>query len=111
MANTLITTVVNIKDMPRQGDYNIVYCGRHYGQPSTFGNPFKIGADGNRSEVVFKHFLYFRKRLISDPAFKAKVLTLKGKKLGCFCHEWNGTGDNPMFCHCDNIADYLNHLG
>jgi len=96
-----LTTVVNIREESCE-----FYCGR----PSIFGNPFAIGKDGTRSDVVFKHLIYFYKRLISDPQFKLRVLALKGKKLGCFCHFWDGTGPNPLYCHGDNIADYLNSL-
>lgn len=82
----------------------------YIGRPSIFGNPFHIGEDGTRMEVVFKHFIYFHKRLISNSEFKLAVHALKGKKLGCYCHDWNGIGENPMYCHGDNIADYLNGL-
>lgn len=99
------TTVVKI----RKNTYDDTYDA-FIGRPSIFGNPFHVGKDGTRTEVVFKHFMYFRKRLTSDPEFKRTVLALRGKKLGCFCHDWDGTGENPMYCHGDNIADYLNSL-
>lgn len=97
----MITTVVNTHETSCD-----VYCGR----PTIFGNPFILGQHGTREEVVFKHLVYFRKRLISDPNFKRAVLTLKGKKIGCCCHYWDGIGENPLYCHCDNIASYLNLL-
>jgi len=96
-----LTTVVNI----RKEEYD-VFCGR----PSIFGNPFHIGKDGIRAEVVFKHLIYFYKRLIDDPQFKRKVLALKGGRLGCYCHNWDGIVPNPLYCHCDTVADYLNSL-
>lgn len=95
------TTVVNV----RKEKYDVFM-----GRPSIFGNPFHIGKDGTRTEVVFKHFIYFHRRLISDPMFKLAVHAHKGKKLGCFCHSWDGTGENPLYCHVDNITDYLNTL-
>jgi len=102
----MITTVTTVN----KGSYD-VYCGRG----SIFGNPFYIGTlreggDGIRAEVVFKHLVYFHKRLISDPQFKRRVLALRGKKLGCYCHDWDGIGPNPLYCHCDTVADYLNSL-
>ena len=104
MGTTTTVTTVN------KGSYD-VYIGR----PSIFGNPFYFNPlvkykYGTRAEVVFKHFVYFHKRLISDPGFKREVLALKGRKLGCYCHDWDGIGENPMYCHGDNIADYLNNL-
>ena len=38
----------------------------------------------------------------SDPEFRAKVLALRGKRLGCWCA--------PAPCHCDIIAAYLDAL-
>jgi len=102
-----MTTTVTIVN---KSSYD-VYIGR----PSIFGNPFYIGppradGDGTREEVVFKHLVYFHRRLISDPEFKRRVLSLKGKKLGCYCHDWNGIGENPLYCHGDTITAYLNTL-
>ncbi len=96
-----LTSVVYL---PQHNDY--IYVGR----PTIHGNPFHLGADGTREEVVWKHFLYFHRRIQSDPLFKQEVLKLAGGKLGCYCHEWNGIGDNPLYCHADNIASYLNNL-
>lgn len=98
----MATTVVNIRDSQLYD----VFIGR----PSIFSNPFRIGKDGTRAEVVYEHLIYFHRLLISDPIFKRAVLSLKGKRLGCFCHCWNGIGENPMYCHGDNIASYLNTL-
>ncbi|MFA7101502.1 MAG: DUF4326 domain-containing protein [Bacilli bacterium] len=85
------TTVVNIY---KTKDLNYVYIGR--GSP--FGNPFVIGKDGIREEVIEKYRSYFRGKL-EDPAFKAMVLRLRGKRLGCFC--------KPKACHGDIIKEWL----
>ena len=77
--------------------YN-VYIGR----PTIFGNPFEIGKDGSRQDVVDKYRDYFHKRIDEDIEFKKQVLTLKGKRLGCFC--------KPHACHGDIICEYLNNL-
>lgn len=47
-----------------------------------FGNPYRIGPDGTREQVIEKFRVYFHDRIKSDAAFKAKVLSLKGKVLG-----------------------------
>jgi hypothetical protein len=79
------TTVVNI----RTGDPYDVYVGR--GGP--YGNPFVIGKNGTREEVINKY-----KALVkSDPAVRALLRKCKGKRLGCYCH--------PLPCHGDIIAD------
>ena len=72
----MTTKVVNI----RAGGHFDVYIGR--GQGSIFGNPFSVGKSGDRHQVIENFRTYFRKRMDSDPAFKAEVLTLKGRVLG-----------------------------
>ncbi len=77
------TTVVN----KRRSDYD-VYIGR--GSP--WGNPFILGRDGSRAEVVAK----YEKYLLGEPALMARLGELKGKRLGCFCA--------PLACHGDVLA-------
>jgi hypothetical protein len=86
------TTVVNI----RQSKCD-VYCGR----PSIYGNPYKIGRDGTRNEIIFKYIDYFVDRLCRDKNFKNEIFKLRGKTIGCWCH--------PLLCHCDVIAAFLNN--
>lgn len=63
-----------------------VYCGR--GSP--FGNPYRIGIDGTRDEVIDR---YVGERT-QDEQFLAMVRArLKGKHLLCHCA--------PRRCHCD----------
>jgi hypothetical protein len=71
----------------------------YIGRGSIFGNPFHIGKDGNREEVIEKYKKYFEKRIAEDCKFKNAVLSLKGKVLGCYC--------KPLKCHGDVIAEYL----
>jgi hypothetical protein len=66
-----------------------VYCGR----PSPFGNPFEIGPDGTREEVIEK----YRKWIYTQPDLIKKIKEeLKGKILACWCA--------PKDCHCEVIA-------
>lgn len=82
------TVVVNVKT-----DLYDVYIGR----PSKFGNPFEIGKDGTRKEVIDKFIDYF----LSNESLKlAAKAELTGKRLGCFC--------KPKACHGDIIAKYVN---
>lgn len=87
------TIVVNIKTY--RGKY--VYIGRG----SLFGNPFKIGKDGTRAEVLDKYIQYFIHRIQTDEYFKNAVLSLAGCCLGCFC--------KPDACHGDVICEFLNN--
>lgn len=77
------------------------YCGRAWaGLPeSVFCNPFHVGVDGNREEVLLKFIAYWyakgQWRRVS-----ALGLMSDDEILGCWCH--------PLACHCDIIAGYVN---
>lgn len=89
-----MTVVVNVRH--EKAD---VYCGR----PSIYGNPYFVGKDGTRMDVIFLYIDYFFNRLQHDPHFKKKIHELKDKKIGCWCH--------PEPCHLHVIAEYLNNYG
>lgn len=88
------TTVVN----KRQSAFD-VYIGR----PSMFGNPYEIGRDGTRAEVIVAYSIYFDQRINRDPKFREAVEALRDKTLGCFC--------KPLACHGDVIVEYLESKG
>lgn len=81
-------TVVN-KD--KAGTEYDVYIGR--GTP--WGNPFRIGVDGDRTAVIEK----FREWFPQQPQF-SQIDELRGKVLGCHC--------KPMACHGDLLAEWAN---
>lgn len=67
-----------------------IYCGR----PTAWGNPFQIGKDGTREEVIKKYENWL---INGDGQFLLKEISkLKGKILGCWC--------KPKACHCDILA-------
>ncbi len=68
-------------------------------QDSVWANPFKIGKDGNREEVIAKYETYIRDRLVKEPALKEELLKLKGKCLGCWCA--------PEPCHGDVLLKLI----
>jgi len=86
------TTVVNC----RKKAYD-VYIGR----PSVYGNPFVIGKDGTREEVIKKYeaWLFGRLRVYGNvpPSRKQIKNELHGKVLGCYC--------SPLICHGDLLAE------
>lgn len=82
------TTVVNLTT----GAKYDVYIGR----PSQFGNPFKIGRDGTRDEVIAKFEEYAISKVTTDAKFCRAVLGLYGKVLGCYC--------SPLSCHGDILV-------
>jgi len=85
----------------RAGDCD-VYIGRAgQGMDGYFGNPFPLQDWQHRGDTIEKYTKYFDNRIKTDPEFKKRILELKGKKLGCFCH--------PLPCHGDVIAAWLNN--
>ena len=85
------TTVVNKRDTE---DWSV-----DIGRPNPLGNPFIIGPDGTREEVIRKHKILF---LNSERLKKIARDTCSGETLGCYC--------KPKACHGDTIAEYLNGL-
>ena len=101
MGNTL---VVNVTGAVPQSDVCDVYIGRDYGgwKDEGFGNPILLGEPDTkerRAEVLAEYKQWFLKKVNSEPEFKAKVLALKGKTLGCWC--------SPKACHGDVLVAYL----
>jgi hypothetical protein len=80
----------------------VVHCKRdpydvYIGRPGPFGNPFEIGKDGNRQEVVEKYAEW----VLTQPELLATIRTeLKGKVLGCWCA--------PKLCHGDILVELAN---
>lgn len=72
------------------------YHGVYVGRPSIWGNPFVIGKDGTREEVVAKYETY----LLSDPGLMSALWILKGRNLVCWCA--------PLPCHADILLKYAN---
>jgi len=89
--DNLMTTLVN-KHYNKPYD---IYIGRG----SMYGNPYIIGIDGSREEVIEKYKKYFYDRIEYDEDFKKGVLNLRDKRLACFCY--------PKQCHGDVIIEYL----
>jgi len=71
-------------------------------QSSPFHNPFKIGKDGNRNDVIEKYRKYIIQKLDSEPELKLMLLDMKGKNLGCWCM--------PEACHGDVLLDIINSI-
>lgn len=76
-------------------DMNAVYVGR----PTKFGNPFVIGKDGTREEVIAKYRAWIATR---PDLIAAAKLELRGRPLVCWCA--------PKACHADVLAEIANDL-
>jgi hypothetical protein len=68
----------------------------YIGRPTKWGNPFVIGPDGNRQEVVQKYKDY----ILSNQSLLSQVHELRGKDLICFCA--------PQQCHGDVLIELAN---
>lgn len=71
-------------------------CDVYVGRPTKWGNPFILGADGNRADVVRKYAEW----LPTQAGLMASLGELRGKVLGCYCA--------PDDCHADVLARLAN---
>lgn len=79
----------------------VVHCKKelydvYIGRPSKWGNPFEIGKDGSRSEVISKYETLLR----NTPELLQDLKSLKGLRLGCWC--------SPDPCHGDILLKLAN---
>ena len=77
-----------------------VYIGRGpcpvTGLIGKWGNPFRIGVDGTRTEVIQK----YKEWIVKQPELMASLSELRGKRLGCWC----GSG---KACHGDVLVELV----
>jgi len=79
-----MTRVVNLRREP----YDVLID-----RNTKWGNPFKIGKDGTREEVIAKHADWIKTQ---NALLAAAPRELRGKRLGCHC--------KPLACHGDILA-------
>ncbi len=85
----MVTKVVNCKKEP----YDVLIDRR-----TIYGNPFIIGRDGTREEVVEK----YRKWVPTQEKIMNSLYKLYNKRLGCHC--------KPKACHGDVLVELINDL-
>ena len=83
----------------------VVHCKQasfdvYIGRPSKWGNPFQIGKDGTREEVIQKYKEWITQGQGSH--LLEHLNELKGKTLGCWCA--------PNACHGDVLVELVNEL-
>lgn len=79
----------------------VVHCKRepydvYIGRPSRWGNPFVVGRDGTREQVI----ALYREWLECQPLLLDALPILRGKVLGCWCA--------PDACHGDVLVELAN---
>ena len=85
----------------------VVHCKRHkydiyIGRPGIWGNPFSIGRDGTRQQVIDKYREFINGTSNKAKELKLQLHTLKGKTLGCWC--------SPQACHGDVLAELADSI-
>ena len=72
----------------------------YIGRPGKWGNPYIIGPDGTREEVIEKYEEWVR----SSPTMMRTLHQLKGKVLGCWC-------DPGVPCHGEVLLKLMKEQG
>jgi len=72
--------------------YDVVCC-----RPSKWGNPFRIGDNGDTREIVLRKY---RNHVLNSPLLD-QLHRLDGKRLACYCRR-------NQDCHVDIIIDLIN---
>jgi hypothetical protein len=67
----------------------------YVGRPSPWGNPFHIGRDGDRAQVIER----FEEHIRGRPDLLARLPELRGLVLGCWCR--------PRPCHAGVLVKLL----
>lgn len=99
-----MVTIINrhARPKPVSGDTLRYYVGR----PSILGNPFTIGIDGDRQEVIAKYRAYLEGALKTNENLKGAInniiaMSNKGHdiELECWCA--------PQTCHAEVLKEYI----
>lgn len=80
---------------------SIVHCKKsqfdvYIGRGSKWGNPYKIGEDGTREQVIEKYSRW----ILTQPELMESLPEIKGKTLGCYC--------TPLACHGEVLVQLAN---
>ncbi|CAF0757187.1 unnamed protein product [Rotaria sp. Silwood1] len=95
-ANVTSSVVSQTTNKPRT---IVVHCKKsnydvYIGRPSDWGNPFVIGKDGDRADVIQK----YRSWIMRQPDLLARAKKeLRGQRIACWC--------KPEACHGDILAE------
>lgn len=86
------TKVVNVKKEP---------CDVYIGRGSRWGNPFRMLTEPDRESVVVKYRQYLYNQIQSGEVTIEELMSLSGKRLGCYCA--------PKACHGDVIVSAIEY--
>lgn len=84
--------VFNARKVCKGSTESQIYIGRS----SKWGNPFVIGRDGSRAEVIAKYHVW----IATQPELLSALGELRGRDLVRWCA--------PLPCHGDVLAEFAN---
>jgi Domain of unknown function (DUF4326) len=87
-----VPQILNARDVGTGSTQTRIYVGR----PTRWGNPYHIGWDGGRADVIAK----YREWILRQPEMIAALDQLRGKDLVCWCA--------PEPCHADVLLELVN---
>jgi hypothetical protein len=76
---------------------------RYIGRPSRWGNPFKLGRDGDRDEIMANYAVWLDDKLKDETFCKELARLSKATALVCWC--------KPEACHGDQLVAAMKRLG
>ena len=90
--------LIKVVNRDKGDDYDI-----YIGRGSVWGNPYRIGHDGDREEVIRKYEYDFQRKFLKPfDNFEENSKKINGKILACHC--------KPYACHGDVIAKFFNSI-
>ena len=97
--------MINLRDTRGVLPAGAIYVGRAMPRyrlaQSDWANPFRIGPDGDRHEVLAKYMLRLVGLIAGDPErYRLRLLGLRGHDCGCWC--W------PERCHAEPLVKWSN---
>lgn len=84
-------------------DPNVPTDAVYVGRPTAWGNPFVIGTDGTREDVIAKYRKWLEEEGLKNyAAYGSAIIAteLRGKDLVCWCA--------PEACHADVLLEIAN---
>lgn len=104
------TKLRGISVLHRRGLPRFAEKAEYIGRPSPLGNPFMIGTNGTRDEVIERYKCWLLVALTSDMDMYKKV----GEEFDRLCRKYKDDGVlrlvcwcAPLRCHGDVIADFI----
>jgi hypothetical protein len=91
--------VLNKRDLPGG---KMPEGARYIGRPSRWGNPFKLGRDGDRAQVMEKYAGWLEEKLTEEPFRKNLLKLSEATALVCWC--------KPEACHGDLLVNAMRDL-